>query len=413
MAVTISTNYLLKTLWPQSRVENLVYPDHPFLALIPKMESFYGENMYLAVRGADSQGRSAAFATAQAAAGAHAGKRFLLTRATDYQVCALTTEAIMAAKNDKGALIRNLDTEIESGMNNISKSLAVSLFRGQSGVLGAVGAVSANAVSPATITLSNINDVTSFEVGMVLTFNATKAAGAGTPHIVHGGGSTATVTGIDRDLGILYFADSTFNTDQSTVAANDYLFANGDRNAKVSGLDDWLPSTAPTFGTDSFFGVDRSTDATRYAGLRIDVSALNPEEACITALSRINREGGAPKHLVVNHLDYRNIAISLGSKVEYESLSVGEIGFQAIKVHSAKGPVSILADQDCPQGTGYALQMDSWKLYSLDKCPQILDLDGNRLSRTYNADTWEARIVYFAQLGCTAPGYNGRLLMPT
>ena len=177
MAVTVGTNgtnYILKTLWPQSRVENLVYPDHPLLAMMPKDEKFYGENMYLAVRGVDTQGRSAAFSTAAAAAGSHNGKRFLLTRVSDYQVCVLSTEAILASKSDKGALIKHLDTEIESGMNNIGKSLAVSLYRGKSGVIGRVGSVSGG-----VITLSNVNDVTSFEVGMVLNANPTLTGTSG------------------------------------------------------------------------------------------------------------------------------------------------------------------------------------------------------------------------------------------
>ena len=37
--------------------------DNPFLAMIPKSEDFYGENMYIAVRYTDNQGRSAAFAS--------------------------------------------------------------------------------------------------------------------------------------------------------------------------------------------------------------------------------------------------------------------------------------------------------------------------------------------------------------
>jgi hypothetical protein len=43
----------------------------------------------------------------------------------------------------------------------------------------------------------------------------------------------------------------------------------------------------------------------------------------------------------------------------------------------------------------------------------ILDLDGNKLSRVYNADLWEARICYFAQVGCEAPGYNATVVMPS
>lgn len=413
MAVTIANpTFNLKTLWPQRRVVNTIYKDHAFLAMIPKSEQFYGENMVIAVRYADTQGRSASFTTAQAAAGAHAGVRFYLTRAADYQVVSLTTEAILATKNDRGALIKNLDTEMESGMNNIGKSLATALYRGRSGSLATIGSVAAG--PPATITLANINDVTSFEVGMVLVASATATgANRATP-------ATATITKVNRDTGVLTFANGTFAGTNWTAA--DFLFASGDNaNAsgsgnKVLGLADWIPTTAPTTG-DSFLQVDRSVDATRLGGLRMDVSGLNPEEGLITVLSRLGREGGRPDKAFTNHLDFRNIEFQLGSKVVYRELKAAgaEIGFTGIEVvsGSGRGTCTLLPDQDSPAGFLYALQMDTWKLHSLEECPMVLDLDGNKLSRVYNADQWEARICYFANTACDAPGFNGVATMPS
>lgn len=391
---------ILKVLCPQKRVENQVYADHAFLAMVKKNEQFFGSHLAVAVRYGDSQGRSAAFGTAQTNNGSFAAKKFMLTRVADYQVCRLDTESIMASENDQGALIQALDTELSSGMNNIGKSLATSLVRGKSGALAQIGSVASD-----TITLKNINDITSFEVGMVL----------GTPYTAKSGGSahatpaSSTIVAVDRDAGTITM--TTNDLSGTNWVADDYLFPAGDRGVKISGLDDWFPSSAPTAG-DAHFGVDRSSDTVRLAGLRVDLSGLNPEEGLVTALSRVHREGGRPNMVFLNHLDFRNVEISLGSKVEYESLSVGDIGFQALTVNSAKGKVSLLADQDIPAGVGYALDMRTLTLHSLKKAPQILELDGNKLMRVYNADQWEARIAYFAQLGCDAPGWNCRMVMP-
>ncbi len=164
MAVSVSSTdvkAILKTLWPQSRVENMVYKDHPLLAMLAKDEGFYGENLVLAVRYADTQGRSADFATAQSNAGSFAARKFILTRAKDYQVVSLETEAILASEKDKGALIKVLDTEMTSGMNNISKSLATAVYRGQS---GALAQTASDPGTGTTIALANINDVTSFTI---------------------------------------------------------------------------------------------------------------------------------------------------------------------------------------------------------------------------------------------------------
>lgn len=392
---TTTTAAILKTLWPQGRVDNMVYKDHPLFAMMPKSEAFFGANLVLAVRYADSAGRSATFAKAQANVGAFASSKFTLTRVKDYQICQLDSEAIEASENDKGALIAALDTELESGFNNISRSLATALYGTGSGSIGRVGSFTATA-----ITLKNIDDVAKFETGMKLVASSADTTGS------RNSAAATPVTAVDRDLGIVT-CDTTLI---AALANDDYLQIEGDWNAKVSGLAAWLPSTAPT--ATPFFGMDRSVDVTRLGGLRIDCSGLNPEEEAVTVLSKLAREGGRPSHIMCNHKDFRGIEISIGSKVEYEMASVGDIGFTGIKLNGPKGPVTVHADQDCDSGTAYALQMDTFKLYSLKKAPRIFDRDGNKLSRVYNADSWEARIGYFAQLGCHAPGYNANVVMP-
>jgi len=225
--------------------------------------------------------------------------------------------------------------------------------------------------------------------------------------------TVATVASVDRDSGIITLDAAV----DAAWIADSYIFAEGDdannttARRKVAGLADWIPSTAPTSG-DNFFGVDRSVDTTRLAGLRFDASALTPEEAVIRTLVRLSREDGDPSHFIVNHADWQNIVTSLGSKVQTEYMSSGEIGFNSIKVYGPKGSVPVLADQDCPSGRGYALTMDTFKLYSLGPAPRLFDFDGNEMLRIYNADAYEARIGYFAQTACDAPGYNATVTMP-
>lgn len=398
---TTTSAAILKTLWPQERVENTVYEDNPLLAMLPKSEKFHGANMVLAVRYADTQGRSAAFATAQALKGAYAAAKFTLTRTKNYQLFTLDTESILAAENDRGALISNLDTEISSAMNNIGRSQAINLYQDGSGVRGRRSSASTN-----VITLTDVNDVTNFEVNMTVQAAATKTGAIRS-------GDTY-ITAIDRDAGTITLNSAAAIT---SFADNDYLFAKGDSANNggtplaLMGLLGWLPTTAPTSG-DSFFSLDRSVDATRLAGLRIDVSGLNPEEGWVTVLSKLSREGGSPDYGFMNHAKYRDIEISLGSKVQYEDLSVGEIGFRAMRINGPKKPCKVVADQNCPSSYGFALTMKHWKLYSMGKLFRILDLDGDKLSREGSSDGWEGRIVSFAQVGCTFPGANAVVTLP-
>lgn len=428
-----SLQYGLKSLWPQDRIINEVYPDHPFLAMIPKDENFLGDGIFLALRTADTQGRSANFGVAQAIAqgaatpagipanaGSQQGRRFFITRNSDYQIFSVTTEAIKTAK-DEGALIDGLDVEMASALNNISKSLAVSLFRGRSGALGTVGARTAT-----TFTLANPNDVTSFEVGMALvaSASATGANRAGLTNALSftglGTNTVVFVSAVDRDTGVISLTgngavDITAGATPWTV--NDTVFAAGDNangsgdGNKVTGLADWIPSATP--GATPFFGVDRSVDPTRLGGLRVDGTSRTPEEALMALLNRQCREGGKPSHIFLNHADFLNLQIALGGKVVMEYMANGTIGFEALQVRGPKGPVRLYTDQDCPAGRGYSLQMDTWKLYSAGGAPMLQDIDGNVLSREPSADRYEGRMCYYAQTGCEAPGFNATIALPT
>lgn len=411
MAASALSNvpYLYKTLWPQERVENLVYDDNPLLAMVPKSEDFVGDSMYLAVRYADNLGRSATFATGRANINPHKGVRFLLTRGHDYAFFSVDHESILAARKDKGALIRLLDAEVESAINALTRSLAIALYGDGAGVRGQINATGPVAGPPATITLLNINDVTNFENGQVLVAAATRTGALrATP-------ASAAITGVDRMTGLLTFANGTFAG--TNWAASDFLFVQGDAangGSKIlpTGLLGWLPTTAPTAG-DSHFGVDRSVDVTRLAGLRIDESSLNPEEGLALCLAYLGREGGKPSHLFRNPIDYKNIQVALGSKVTTEYMEVGTVGFTAIVVNGPKGKVRIVSDQNCPGGRGFALTMSTWKFYSLGEAPMRIQADGVSMLRDTTTDTFEGRMAYYAQLGCVAPGRNAIETLPT
>lgn len=410
MATTTVSNIqnVLKNLWPQDRVVNEVYPDHPFLARLTKDEAFTGEDIKLVVRTRDGQGRAVTLANAQTRASAPSHSRFALTRSKNYQVFRIEGEAIEASRNDAGALVRALDDEIKGSINNITKDLAVNLFRGRSGNIAQIGSVAAG--PPATITLSNIADVTSFEVGMVLVASATSTgANRSTP-------ATATITKVNRSTGVLTFADGTFAGTNWT--ANDYLSVSGDNangsgnGNKALGLADWLPVTDPS-GGESFLGVDRSVDRVRLAGLPLDISAFVPEEGALYAVMELDRNGARPRDFVVNHTDYQSVLNSLGTKAVTKYEGTGQVGFQTIQIMGPKGPVSMYLDQDCPAGTGYCLDMRFWKLYSLGPAPKMLELDGLPMLRLSDDDAYEGRIGYYANLGTTAPGFNAVVTMPS
>src|SRR4051812_26928042 len=84
----------LKELYSQQAVENLVYNNHPFFALVPKMTNMRGKYYPQPLIYGGPGGRSSTFASAQANQAAPLVQEFLVKRAKDYQVVTIDNETL-------------------------------------------------------------------------------------------------------------------------------------------------------------------------------------------------------------------------------------------------------------------------------------------------------------------------------
>lgn len=398
-AQTITTfDAALKQIYTRDEIQNMVYRDNPLLALTPKMSEFYGKNLPIPIIYANPQGRSATFSNAQGNKTPSKITDFVLTRESDYSLASVSTEALLASSNEVGAFLEAATTEVDGAIHSLSRSLAVAQYRDGTGTIGVVDQTS---FTTATIQLEDAEDVTNFEVGMEIQFNASGS--------LRNAGASLTVDGVNRDSGLLT-VDAVVNTVITAAADADGINVEGDFDSKISGLDAWIPSSAP--GATAFFGVDRSVDPTRLGGIRVNGSALPIEEALIEGASRISREGGKPDHVFLSFEQYANLEKALGSKVQYCDLRANaEIAFRGIMLNGPRGMLQVIPDQNALTNVAFMLQMDVWKVYSLGEAPMILDADGNRWLREASADSVEIRCAYYAQLGSRAPGYNGRVTL--
>lgn len=394
----VSFGNALKVHYTSDRVQNMVYKDNTLLALMPKYENFGGKNLPIPTIFANPQGRSGTFSNAQGNKTSTKVASFTLLRQHDYSLASIDNETLEASKGDQNAFMEAATTEIDGAINSAARSLATAMYRSGSGT---IGVVNQTVFTGTTLQLATPEDVVNFENGMTLCVSATD----GTTSVRAG---TMQVTGIDRDLGTLTFANA-INTYIPAIANGDFISVQGDYANKIKGLQAWLPDVAPTFG-DNFFSQDRSTDATRLGGVRYDGSALPIEEALIGAIHRVAREGGRPTHCFLSFTKWDELAKAIGSKVQYieEAVKIGEanLNFRGIMIHGPKGPVKVMPDMNCPSLRAYLLQLDTWKLYSLGKAPRILDTDGLKMLRDSTSDSVEVRVGYYAQVGCQAPGWN-------
>jgi hypothetical protein len=395
----------LKNHYTDDRVENMVYQDNPLLALLPKMEDFGGRNLPIPLIYGNPQGRSTTFARAQARSLLTNTKLqdFYLTRVKDYGVAVIDNETLEASKGNANAFLEAATTEIDGIINALTRSLATALFKSGYGDIGVIGSISTS-----TITLATASDVVNFEVGMELDVAATQAGAA---RAYGSSGNGLLVTAIDRSAGTVSFG---YNVTDATngvpaAAAGDTLFVRGDHAAstltKVSGLEAWCPASSPT--SSLFFGVDRSVDATRLGGLRMDGSAMPIEEALIDGAAKVAREGQKLDHYFMSYENYSKLEKALGAKVQYVDLMANaDVGFRGVQINGPRGPIKIVPDQNCPSNRVFGLALNMWKLYSLGKAIRVIDTDGLQMLRQASADGVECRYGFYGNLGTRAPGAN-------
>ncbi len=399
-------------------MKDLVYKKNPFLALVPKNEApggFAGKYIPVPLVYGTPQGRSATFATAQTNQTAPQLASFFVYRVSNYQLCTITNELLEATKDDAGAFIDEAKLNMDTSIRNISNDLALDLYSAANGVRGAMTSISGGGV----IVLTQSSDIVNFEVGMALvsfsisgtTYTQSTSAAIGYVIAVNRSSGSLTVSTTATGTGGLPTNWSAGSFPKLAVSG-DVSFANNTLQTqflKVSGLQAWLPTTAPS-ASESFWGVDRSTDVTRLSGVRFDGSSETIEEALIDGAALVAREGGMPDMCFMSFASYAALEKSLGSKVQYVDIKHEEadIAFAGIRVHAPYGPITVIPDRNCPPQKAYLLQMDTWKFRSLGKAPHILTygMEGLEGLRVGNADALEIRIGYYGNLICNAPGWN-------
>jgi hypothetical protein len=319
---------------------------------------------------------------------------------------------MVASRGRENSFLEAQMVAFDDSFYNLGQDASNDIFRNGTGLRGRVGSFG----TVGTITLANRQDSVKFQNGMVLEWAATTITAAT-------GTGTFSISRIDRNGGILYgtYTKGTSSTIVTTATdgAGVYLFEDGDAPSgspdatKMVGLDGWLPAAEPG-SSDSFFGVNRSTDTQRLSGVKYDGTGQLFSEAILDCGAILFEAGGRPDYVVCNPKEKNQLVRELQNAVTYNDVRPGDVGnifFKGVKVESGAGSVTVLADPHCPVGVAYMLQMNTWKLYHMKGFPHVADEDGIRVLRKATEDAYEVRFRYWAQLGCNAPGHNARITL--
>lgn len=388
-------------------MEYLGYDARPLFGMIPKVTEFVGKNFTYAVQNANNQGRSANFVKAGVNSGANKYNDFVILRRRNYGRFTIDGE-VLASSKGKGAFVDEITATIEGTINTFSDDVAANLYRSGSGSRGVVGSFP----TPNTLQLTNPTDAACFDVGMVLQLSATDG---GT--VVRVG--TAAITEIDRENGILTTGGAGWVAQIPGAVAADFIFTDGDYDAKIQGLKDWIPASTAGLATP-FNGVVRSVDPVRLAGQRFNGGGAPYEETINNAAGQLVQQGGSKcDHLFMSPVDMQSWVNALTNRIREPRPAatgmamgskgpIAEVGYQGIQVTTPMGKIiKVFGDPWCPVGTAYVLTMDSWVLKSTSKVPDFLDFDkAGQILRVADEDAYEGRIGCYANLYCKRPKDN-------
>lgn len=416
MAASTSTTFdpVIRELWPQRRINELIFQDRPFMARVKKKTDFTEKKRHIALRYNAGQGAAESFSVAKTNASSSQYEDFVLTISSEHYYGTLDGLLLERTKDDRAALVNALDDETEGSLETLAGILNADLFRDGSGSLGIIS----NSTPTTTVTLTDVNDVVNFHKDMVLVAATSATASVRSDSSKN----TAKIKAVDRDAGKLTLTTNVSTAFTSSWAKSDHLFRHGDAQdgasspSRLVGLDGWLPSSAP--GTTAFFSVDRSQDTTKLGGVRYDGSSDGSiEEALIKAAQRMKREGSGakPTDIYMNPSDMGSLIIELGNRLERDdnvAVQGADVGIRAINLRTPAGDMKVFQDAQCPSGVAYMLRIDTWTLHSLGPAPRPWSMDGLNTLRLSGSDGVEHRSIFRAQLGCDAPGWNCRITLP-
>ncbi len=416
-AVDFSTNMaaLFKRLQPDYKLKKLFEQQFAVLNVVPKKGGFKGSQMDVPLEH-DHSFVSRTYTNADTQSFPGSSVKYSLTRKKLYGVGYIDSETAAASEGNMGAWLEAVANEQKNVIYGMRKRTALQMYRGAGGALGQVAAIANGDGTNDRITLTLKSDVYNFSRGMSITkdsINTTAAAAeAETANLV--------VRRLDWTNGYIYVgtdvdtaANFVTNYTANNGAVNDFIFAKGDVGLSIHGMEEWNPLVAPVSG-ENFLGIDRSVDAERLSGHRLDDTSLTIEEivqdlAMRTSYTGNNNEGQV---VLMSPSQMKQFALELDTKVQRDPGGKGRVGFRGITVDTAGGSIECLADPACPENRLRLIDPSTWAFCHLKDFVHLVMDDGLSLRVVYNADQTQFRYRHWGNMKNICPGRNAVANLP-
>jgi hypothetical protein len=398
-------NDALKTHYDDAKKYELCDLMNPTLSDIPKEENFGGRSCNQSLIYQIAGGGSANIQKSITNALASIPEEFVaIPRKKLYEIALLDNETIEASVDDKDSYFRVLE-ETDRKYRAAANRVESRLYRGRGGWIGRI-AVGTDITNAAVITLDDKADAFNFFKNQKITFSTTD----GTSGSLLDSGEALTVASVSREAGTV-----TVTTDLDDIASitdSAYIFTDGDFGEGIVGFFDWVSFDRTILGT-SFFGVTRSDDSDRLAGLYYDGTG----EPYMEVLTRVvgilqNHMGGGGVQLearchpdVLTELVLSSQGKMIIDQVKVPSTRMIDLGYTAFSVTVGASKVTLKPTWACRTDRMLVTVPDIWKLKSTaGGVPKFLNRTG-ALHMMEDADTYQARIGGYYNLLCKAPGW--------
>lgn len=403
---------LLKDYYTDDKLKEQSYGENPFFAFVKKERGqMAGGRRYVQpVEFGHPGGASADFAKAMTNGSASKYDDFLIPRKKQYQKVEVDHELMFATQSQRESFRKALD-EFDRGLKGLGEKVGRRLYRTQG---GSMGRMANTTVSTTTIQLDDTASVFNFHIGDVLAFSDTDGTGS-----LRDSGDTTSVTEVDHENFTVTVADD-LATKITGIAVTDFVFQDGDYNQCLAGLEGWLPVTdRGTMLSTAFNSVTRSVSPVYLGGVYMDGTAMGGlDEVIIKLTGKLGKYGAQTSHILANPESMSDLELLSNSKMrivsEISTKVIGEsgdvlVGFSGYRAIVAGRSVKIYPDRNCPSTRLYALQLDTWTLWHTGNLINWLgeQYTGSKLKMSEDADSAEARLGSYMNLGCSAPGWNG------
>ena len=320
----------------------------------------------------------------------------------------LTDQAIKQSKSDEGSFVRTLTLEMDGALTDMRKDVTRIAFGTGDGLLASC------TTTQATVNTFAVDSGQYIAVGDPVDVIVRSSGATGTGAV----GRTVTAVAYTGTANSASQANANVTISGATISVdNTYgVYVSGDRSQESDGLRN-ICSTGRTLHQ-----INSSTNAFWDSNIK-DFGQANPSEDGIMSLAQTirQRSGKTPDIGILTLGGQRRLANTYASQKRWndDSATKPEGGYGgAIPVSAGGKPIPMLADVDCPNGTGFLLNKDMFGWSQIGP-PDWLEAPTGNGSILYLKDgaslgtkarTWQGWLCWDAVLTNLAPNRSGKFV---